>query len=268
VNERLPPLPEDIDQLLEADREVHEPAGAKERVLARLRDRLPLDALPERSVTSPPRDTRAWLTRWLARAAAGGALGMAKLAIAFAVGGAVTIAVKAVVEHAKETQRQHDRAQTHRPSAPSPVSPSGNEAPPLPAPTPTPPLPTEARGTAVPLEEPRPPTKAPRGALQEKEEPPKRPAVSIEERTLLEDARAALQRGDTTAALEMLTRHEKVFPDSALSEEREALMVREALRAGSYDQARAWLRRMKELYPDSPLLPVLEAAMRDIDEAQ
>jgi hypothetical protein len=268
VSERLPPLPEDLEQLLQADQEVREPAGAKDRVLARLRERLPLDEAEDVSIQPPSRTTRPWLTRWLARAAAGGAMGIAKLAIAFAAGTAVTIAVNAAVQHVRETRRLRERTEIHRPSVPPTVTPPEGEAPPPPAPTSAPPAPPmEAPpGTAVPVPQPPPPMNTPRGARREKEDAPQRRAVSVEERTLLEDARQALQRGDTTTALEMLTRHEKAFPDSALSEEREALMVREALRAGSYDQARAWLRRMKEHYPDSPLLPVLEAAMRDIDE--
>jgi outer membrane protein assembly factor BamD (BamD/ComL family) len=90
----------------------------------------------------------------------------------------------------------------------------------------------------------------------------------MEERTLLEDARAALQRGDTTAALERLNAHREQFPASGLSEERDALLVREAVRAGSYGEAREWLRAFREHYPESPLLPVLESALKEARESQ
>lgn len=75
------------------------------------------------------------------------------------------------------------------------------------------------------------------------------------ERALLEVARAALAKGDTTHALEALERHQREHAQGRLREEREALFI-EGLRAAGRDQE-AEARREKFLreFPESLLAP-------------
>jgi hypothetical protein len=268
LSEPLPPLPEDLESLLEVERDMREPPGVKERVLKRLEAKLPLDS-PSRPELVPNRPVprRSRLFKWSARFGIGGATGIARLAVAFASGGVVTLGVNAAVEHSREVKRERQRAeaQSHAapPAAAKPASETEIPPPPSPAvsPPPAPDAPAPGSAVQVPPERHRPSAKNHSGAQH-----PVRAGVAAEERTLLEDARVALQRGDITEALQMLTAHEQRFPTSALSEERDALLVREAVRAGSYGQARAWLRAFREHYPGSPMLPVLESALRDAHE--
>jgi hypothetical protein len=262
-----PPLPSDLRDLLGAERDFTEPPGVKDRVLRRIEARLPIDGVP--GVNSRPRSR--W-HKWLARLGVGGASGIARFAFAFASGSAVTLAATQVVEHAKEVRRARQvEVQRHGgPARGVPMDETQPAEPPVPAPAVPVPAPSTEPSPLRGSAEHRHPSGKGHGGRESSLGPPKNThaGIAVEERTLLEDARAALQRGDTTAALEMLTAHRERFPASGLSEERDALLVREAVRAGSYGEAREWLRAFREHYPESPLLPVLESAVKDARDSQ
>ncbi len=80
------------------------------------------------------------------------------------------------------------------------------------------------------------------------------------ERGLLDVARAALVRGDSSAALEALDQHARTFAHALLAEERDALYVQALARAGRYEEARARAEAFRRTAPTSLLLPAVEAA--------
>ena len=81
------------------------------------------------------------------------------------------------------------------------------------------------------------------------------------ERTLLDIARLAFGRGEGDEALAALARHERLFPNGQLAEEREALAVRSLVLTQRLDQARARAARFRRRYPASVMLPAVEAAL-------
>ncbi len=81
------------------------------------------------------------------------------------------------------------------------------------------------------------------------------------ERALLDIARSAFGRDDGEGALAALARHEKLFPNGQLTEEREALTVRALVLTQRVDQARARGARFRKRYPASVMLPAVEAAL-------
>jgi hypothetical protein len=81
------------------------------------------------------------------------------------------------------------------------------------------------------------------------------------ERTLLDIARSAFGRGEGDEALAALARHERLFPNGQLAEEREALAVRSLVLTQRIDQARARGARFRRRYPASVMLPAVEAAL-------
>ncbi len=82
-----------------------------------------------------------------------------------------------------------------------------------------------------------------------------------EERALLATARTALTRGDSEGALVAVSRHEAIFPDGELSEERESLRVQALVLAGRRVEAREAARRFTARWPKSLSAPVVRAAV-------
>ena len=91
--------------------------------------------------------------------------------------------------------------------------------------------------------------------------PPKVRHDGSSERLLLDEARQALARGDAVASLRAIAEHERVAPEGALAEEREALAV-QALAARGLPEARARAARFAAKYPQSLLHDSVEAAVR------
>jgi hypothetical protein len=83
------------------------------------------------------------------------------------------------------------------------------------------------------------------------------------ERSILEQARAALARGNSAAALDAIERHQRDFPDGDFAEEREALAVQALVAARDYDAARQRGEKFKTRFHNSILLPVVKAALAD-----
>ena len=92
---------------------------------------------------------------------------------------------------------------------------------------------------------------------------PERDTELARERALIETARTALSRKQSTA-IDVLLRHEQQYPSGRLAEERESLLVQALLHSGRNDEARKRALRFRARWPHSLLLPVIDAALRTI----
>jgi hypothetical protein len=141
------------------------------------------------------------------------------------------------------------------------------EVPAQPAPVPVPPARVSgspAAGNAPPASvkvSPAPPLVKASPVVDEPTQPPRPVAKSKlrEEAALLQEARAALARGDTVTASAKLADARTRFPDSQLGEERDALFVRLARASGDHAHAAALARAFAEHYPESPLRAGVES---------
>ena len=84
----------------------------------------------------------------------------------------------------------------------------------------------------------------------------------IQERALLDRARASYARGDHLQALAVLDDHKARYAAGLLAEEREALAVRTLSALGRTTEVRERGQRFAARYPGSLMLPAVEAAMR------
>lgn len=84
------------------------------------------------------------------------------------------------------------------------------------------------------------------------------------ERTLIERARAALARGNATAALSALQEHARLYPTSQFREMRDALTVGALVGAGRVDQARAQAARFHRSFPGSVYGATVDEALAQI----
>jgi hypothetical protein len=82
-----------------------------------------------------------------------------------------------------------------------------------------------------------------------------------EERRLLDLARADLARGEGDEVLATLGRHEALFRNGQLAEEREAIAIKALLLLGRNSEARSRGVRFRQRYPHSVMLPAIDAAM-------
>jgi len=83
-----------------------------------------------------------------------------------------------------------------------------------------------------------------------------------EELLLLDQARRALVAGDFRAALGLIQRHQSAFPNSQLSEEREALRVQALKGSGQSKKAGRAASDFQSRYPNSVLAPELSKDRR------
>jgi hypothetical protein len=79
------------------------------------------------------------------------------------------------------------------------------------------------------------------------------------QQALLDDARAALRRGDGGGALAALARHTAQFPSTVFEEEREAVEIKALVLTGNASEARARTERFAARFPKSLLTPSLRA---------
>lgn len=82
-----------------------------------------------------------------------------------------------------------------------------------------------------------------------------------EQQALLDDARAALRRGDGYAALAAVRDHVARFPRTSFDEEREAVAIRALVLLGRRDDARARVAAFEQLHPTSLLARSLRVAV-------
>ena len=81
---------------------------------------------------------------------------------------------------------------------------------------------------------------------------------------MLDRARSAITRGKPSEALDILQEHSKRFPNSKLSQERDALTVKALVGSGRHAEARAAGERFRARYPDGLLLDAVTTALSAI----
>ncbi|MHB1847258.1 MAG: hypothetical protein ACYCWW_20735 [Deltaproteobacteria bacterium] len=138
------------------------------------------------------------------------------------------------------------------PSLPPPAAP----LPQLPSLLTPAPRPKATRASAPPRSPSRPPA-----ARQPEPEPPSDASLAAE-RSLIAQARSALQRGAPTDALSALAAHARQFPEGRLEEEREALRVQALVALGDRPGAERAAAEFARNYPQSLMRPAVEAALR------
>lgn len=116
-----------------------------------------------------------------------------------------------------------------------------------------------APSTPLPLEVP--PTDAPARAKRPVTIRGTEPTPSERERLLIEQATAALARGNPEHALEACERHARDFVHGQLAEERESLAIRALVGLGRQEDARERATRFRAEFPDGLLVDVVEAAL-------
>jgi hypothetical protein len=227
------PMPEDLRDLLAAERELDAPkADTRERLLERL---APLLFLPPGGVPDPTGVTgsaAAGATKTIAHA--GWRAKLLVPVLSAALGGAGGAATHAYVTRS------------------SPSAPAGSKLEAAPAQAPTPKTASAAPEQATPPERAAPEATPPAASFGPTPAPPPSSAGTLRgERLLLESATAALMRGDPTTALGTLQKHARLYPRGALSEEREVLWVK-ALRAqGNAAAAEKRANDFKRRFPSS-----------------
>jgi hypothetical protein len=250
MSERDPmePLDPELASLFDADREVDlMPRGARERLWEKLDASLPPDPGGDGGDGGPPADPAkpspsAPTVPWTS---------IATHALALAIGAA------GATLYASATQPEPE------PEAPPAVAPAPEPAPaPDPAPTPmAEPPPVEAMPAEEAAQTPprRSPTPRAERTPEESEEPPRAaPASTLAaERVGLEIARTAIGRGEHGNALDALEQHERDYPRSRVSEEREVLWIRALAGAGRRAEAEARAAAFREQHPDSLFLPAI-----------
>jgi hypothetical protein len=253
MSDGLDRLPPDVEAMLQAEKSR---LSAPTEGRARLADRLAASVPAFGAASAGGVDL-------LAQAAtrASGAKGwIAKTLLVIAVGGGASVAIRA-----------YEAA--HAGASPKPNQESLEAAPPDPAKAPPP---------VTPMIEPTATASAPPAtatAVTAARAPSARPSIEraipavrhaessnlVEERRILDAARAAIVRGEPNAALDLAGAHVARFPRGVLSEEREALRVRAFSQLGRKDEARACLEAMRAKYPQSFLL---EGAEREVEASQ
>ena len=82
------------------------------------------------------------------------------------------------------------------------------------------------------------------------------------ERALVDRARSALARGDSSGALAAADEHRKTFPRGQLAEEREVVAIQALAGAGRAEEAANRAGAFRKEYPASLLRPIVDAALR------
>jgi hypothetical protein len=228
-DQRLPGLPAEVQQLLNAERRpVTPPAGARDRVRARVGVTLGLAAAATGAATTAK--------------AASGAGGLFSLKVlvplglgAFLVGGYVV---------PRLLQRP---APVAAPVVALPAPPVAETPPTVmePAPVETAPV-VESESAA-----PRPAVRA-------------APPGLAQERRALDEARTLINHGGAVAGLAALQRHQKDFPRGQLAEERDALRVMALAQLGRSTEAREAARAFSRRHPGSVLQSAVDAALASI----
>lgn len=96
----------------------------------------------------------------------------------------------------------------------------------------------------------------------ERDPPEARDSDLARERVLLDAARRALARRDGAGALHGLRRHEQIFPEGRLTEEREGMWIHALLLAGRPAEAHARAELFRRRFPGSVFRPAIERALR------
>jgi len=243
MSEELPPLPDDVLDLLSAER------GAPQvglGVASRIFDRLELSIgaaipLPDPSAAppaAPPPPPSAPPPPPVAPPVPSGALGA--LAKSLGVKGAIVAAFAGGAAVGGTT------VSLLQAPAPERVVIVREPAPP--------PAVVETASAAAQPAAPRP-----TAPVKPKREGP--PPVDERERMLLERARVALGRGETAEAIAALESHDRGYRETGLAEEREALWIIALHRSGRDKDARAHYELLRRRFPKSLFLPQARAEL-------
>jgi hypothetical protein len=220
------PLPPDLDALLDAERRCPDPpTQVRARVLSRFRSTIGVGAAP------------AMATPLLAPPAV-------LALVMFTLGVAAGIGAQKWIDRRPKPARP--AATVARPTQPEPSTPAAVRAEPAPPPDVMPSAPKPA------VVRPKP------------SKPVPVPDEMETERVMIQLARVRLAQKDGSAALQVIERHARAFPDGALAEEREALAVKALILAGYAEAARARGAQFRARYPRSIYLPVVEKSLEAI----
>jgi hypothetical protein len=231
--------PDDLEALLDAERDIDAPAPAqRERMRTRLQPLLLVSAgigAGAAAASATATSAASATAEAGASAVVAGAL-RAKLVAAVMsaaiVGGAVGAAGHAWVS---------SKSAPVAPPAPAPAAP---KVVPVASTEPLPTVAPEPPASAAPSA--TPPSSAPRT------EERARGARSLRaERLLIETASAALVRGDNASAIAALRRHARTFPNGDLAEEREVLLVKALSASGDDAAAKRRAKDFKHKFPGS-----------------
>jgi TolA-binding protein len=208
---------DDLEELLDAERDIDAPSAAeRERMAARLAPLLLPLAAPTPDVATT--------------AASAGSTSAAKLVIVSLISAAVG-AGGGAAGHAYYASRQPAPVVAAAVSFPAPMAVASVE--PLVV------APIESVAVAAP------------SASVRVEEPPK-PASSLRaERLLLETASAALMKGDHASAIAALKQHQARYPKGELAQEREVLLVQALKASGDSAGADERAKDFKKKFPGS-----------------
>ncbi len=235
---------------------------------ARLRTRIELSAasLPLLDVVNGTESKISGANQFRRIAAALAAYPIATLSTTLALGG-----VLGASGHAAYSHRAAARVEQSQPAAAKPLSTASampRAMPPAPVMT-IEDLPKVLPEVAGPGEHAVMPARSAHDPPRQPQ-PPSDPAEQTntaglaEQLSLLETARGAFSHGDAARALQALQAHAQQFPHCALSEEREALLIKSLLLAGRRSDAETRLLQFQENFPSSLLLPNLRQSIGKI----
>jgi pyruvate/2-oxoglutarate dehydrogenase complex dihydrolipoamide acyltransferase (E2) component len=236
------------------------PADVQSEVLSRVGATLGWSGGPGPGGAPPGGDIGGGIGGGSAGAHAAGAVAkgaLAKTVVTLVVGGVIGAGVHEVYDRTTDRRGEHASVAVVAPPAPPAL--------PLPAPAPPPaapavaPQPEPAAPRAVRAE--NPPARAEHAAKTEARERDRNLGA---ERGLIEQARTALAREQGAAALAVLDRHARDFPQGELEEERESLRVQALVGLGQSDQARKTGARFHRRFPRSIFGAVVDEALKSI----
>jgi len=244
----------ELDQLIEAERQIGPPANRAQQGWQRLNESLAGNGAAPASVPAdgPLRLAGAGLTKKAAVLLAvvgAGAVGVAGyLGVRGAGGAAVESRERAAVVAEPSPEQSHSDSEKQAPAEP-----------PL--------LPKQAQ-----TEPPSAPSAAAPAAARRSRESSAAAAPSSgnrfdEELALIKRAKAAFDSGQTQAGLAALREHAQEFPRGVFAGEREALRVLAACGGGRSQRGRQAARRFIQAHPGSPLVDRVRRAC-GIDEAR
>jgi hypothetical protein len=175
------------------------------------------------------------------------------------VGGVIGSGVHEAYDRAHDRRAERARTVVVAPPVAAPAAPPA-AAPPATAPAPAPEPAAAVGGVPAGSAPPR----AEHVARGEHVEARERDRSLAAERALIEQARTALAREQGAAALAVLERHARDFPEGELAEERESLQVQALVGLERFEQARKVAARFHRRYPRSIFAAVVDEAVRSI----
>lgn len=253
MTEDLPPIPQDVAQLLKATPRPAPPPGFEAEVWARV-------AASAAGVagTATAAHSLVGLGKTLGMKA--GLLWVGTLAVGAGLGIAVDRTLLAPAPPPPEIRIVYKEARTEMPApAPVPANPPRAEpAPPasapkwvqphlVPAPTPVPSAPAPAQVSAPPMKSSEPETPV------ESHPSPTKDRLLAQERAIIEMGRSALARGENALAQSHFERHWAEFANGQLAEEREALWIAALAGLGKRNEALERAADFERRFPESLL---------------